>query len=65
MLRDVRREVERRYYDSTFKGIDLGAAYDTADARIRAASAIDEALAAALSLAGKSVDPARAAALLR
>jgi C-terminal processing protease CtpA/Prc len=46
VLRDVRREVERRYYDSTFKGLDLGAAHDTADARIRAASGIDEALAA-------------------
>lgn len=46
MLENVRDDVRDRYYDSTFKGLDLRAAYNTASARIRAATALDLALAA-------------------
>ena len=46
MLRDVRQEIERNYYDPTFKGIDLGARADLAKARIAKATSIGEAFAA-------------------
>lgn len=46
MLDVVRDEIADQYYDSTFNGVDLRAAYDTASARIRAATALDRAIAA-------------------
>ena len=46
MLRDVRQEIERNYFDPTFKGVDLGAKADLAKARIAKASSIGEAFAA-------------------
>lgn len=46
MLERVRDEISDRYYDSTFHGLDLRVAYDSAAARIQAATAIDRALAA-------------------
>jgi hypothetical protein len=62
MLKGMRREIERRYFDSTFKGIDIRTAYDTAD---DLAASRDPVLSHALSLAGASVDPAKAGALFR
>jgi len=46
MLEDVRDEITDHYYDSTFNGLDLRAAYDTAHARIGAAATLDVGLAA-------------------
>jgi C-terminal processing protease CtpA/Prc len=46
MLERVRDEISDRFYDSTFHGVDLRAAYDSAAARIQSATAIDRALAA-------------------
>lgn len=46
MLEHARDEISSTYYDSTFHGFDLAAEYDTAAARIRAATVIDRAFAA-------------------
>jgi C-terminal processing protease CtpA/Prc len=46
MLDRARDEISTRYYDSTFNGFDLRAAYDTASARIRAATTVDRGFAA-------------------
>ena len=46
ILKVVRDDITERYYDSTFNGLDLGAAYDTASARILAAPTFVRALAA-------------------
>jgi C-terminal processing protease CtpA/Prc len=46
MLRAMRDEIERFYFDPTFGGIDLAHAYATADDRIGRATALPEALSA-------------------
>ena len=46
MLEVARDAIAEHYYDSTYHGLDLAARYDTAAARIRAATDIDRALAA-------------------
>lgn len=46
MLEVARDAIAEHYYDSTFHGLNLAARYDTAAARIRAATDIDHALAA-------------------
>jgi C-terminal processing protease CtpA/Prc len=46
MLAITREAIASHYYDSTFHGIDLAATYDTAAARLRAATDFDRALAA-------------------
>lgn len=46
MLDQVREVIAERYYDSTFGGVNLEAAYDTAAARVRGAANLDQALAA-------------------
>jgi len=37
MLRTIRKDLEQRYYDSTFHGVDLAAVFDSADHDIRSA----------------------------
>jgi C-terminal processing protease CtpA/Prc len=46
MLRAMREEIERYYFDPTFGGLDLAQAYATADERIGQATALPEALSA-------------------
>jgi carboxyl-terminal processing protease len=46
MLEVTRKAIASHYYDSTFHGLDLAAKYDTAAARLRAATDFDRALAA-------------------
>jgi len=46
MLSGVRKEIADDYYDSTFKGLNLSAVYDSAADRIASASALDMALSA-------------------
>jgi C-terminal processing protease CtpA/Prc len=46
MLSMTRKAIAANYYDSTFRGIDLAARYDTALARVSAATDLDRALAA-------------------
>src|SRR3989442_2331976 len=53
MLRAVERDVQKYYYDTTFHGLDLATLFDSADARIAAASSNSEAflnIAATLSV---------------
>ena len=38
MLRTIRRDLEKRYYDSTFHGLNLAALFDSAETDIRSAS---------------------------
>ncbi|MBA3559230.1 MAG: PDZ domain-containing protein [Gemmatimonadaceae bacterium] len=42
MLAQVRSDVEKHYYDPTFRGLDLAARFSAADQRIRQASTIEE-----------------------
>lgn len=46
MLRDVQNEIQQKYFDPSFKGIDLNGNADVAKARIAKASSIGETLAA-------------------
>lgn len=46
MLDRVRKEIADGYYDPGFNGLDLQAAYDSASARIRAATTLPRAIAA-------------------
>ncbi|MEP7086531.1 MAG: S41 family peptidase [Gemmatimonadota bacterium] len=46
MLSAVRNEIAENYYDSTFGGVNLAAAYDSASAHIRDAAALSGALGA-------------------
>ena len=46
MLRDVRAQLEKYYYDPTFKGLDFGALGDLAKSRVTNASSIGEAFSA-------------------
>lgn len=46
MLRGVQAEIVAGYYDSTYNGVNLAAAYDSALTRLRDAQALDKALAA-------------------
>jgi C-terminal processing protease CtpA/Prc len=46
MLRGVRTEIADGYYDSTYHGVNLAAAYDSALTRLRDAPALDKALVA-------------------
>jgi carboxyl-terminal processing protease len=45
MSKQVREDIERHYYDSTFKGVDLAASFATADARIRSAASHEQVFA--------------------
>lgn len=42
MLRIVRRDIERNYYDSTFQGVDLEARWRVADSALEAAATLPE-----------------------
>jgi C-terminal processing protease CtpA/Prc len=44
MLRVIRRDLEQFYYDSTYHGLDLGARFDSAAARVRSARSNGELL---------------------
>jgi len=46
MLRDVRKTIEERYFDPSYKGVDLAASAEVAKARISKATSIGETLAA-------------------
>jgi C-terminal processing protease CtpA/Prc len=46
MLRGVQAEIVSGYYDSTYHGVNLAAAYDSALTRLRDAQALDKALVA-------------------
>jgi len=46
MLRDVQKEIEEKYFDPSYKGVDLGANAEVAKARISKATSIGESLAA-------------------
>jgi carboxyl-terminal processing protease len=46
MLRDVQKEIEEKYFDPSYKGIDLRANAEVAKARISKATSIGETLAA-------------------
>lgn len=46
MLREVRDRIQRRYYDSTFGGVNLAERYDTALARVQAARSLGAAFGA-------------------
>ncbi len=46
MLRDVQKEIEEKYFDPSYKGVDLGANAEVAKARISKATSIGETLAA-------------------
>jgi C-terminal processing protease CtpA/Prc len=46
MLRDVQKQIEEKYFDPSYKGVDLGANAEVAKARISKATSIGETLAA-------------------
>jgi C-terminal processing protease CtpA/Prc len=46
MLRDVQNEIQEKYFDPSFKGIDLGANAEIAKTRISKATSVGETLAA-------------------
>ena len=46
MLDVIERDVRQHYFDSTFGGVDLAAAFDSARARVRAAGRVEEMLTA-------------------
>lgn len=46
MLRDVQKEIEEKYFDASYRGVDLGANAEVAKARISKATSIGETLAA-------------------
>ncbi len=46
MLREVRERIQRRYYDSTYGGVNLAERYDTALARVQAARSLAAAFGA-------------------
>jgi len=46
MLRDVQKKIEEKYFDPSYKGVDLGANAEVAKARISKATSIGETLAA-------------------
>src|SRR4051794_28860416 len=46
MLHVVREDLDRYYFDPGFGGVDLAAVFDTAEARIKAATRIEEVHAA-------------------
>ena len=50
MLRGVREEIERRYYDPTFHGVDVAARAEELDQRIQQASTLAEVLASVAQL---------------
>jgi hypothetical protein len=51
MLRDVRKEIEQKYYEPTFKGVDLEANAELARSRIAKATSFNDAFAAIAQLA--------------
>lgn len=51
MLAQVRSDIEKHYYDPTFRGIDLGSRFDAADQRIRQAKTIEEVFASVAQVA--------------
>jgi carboxyl-terminal processing protease len=45
MLHHLRQDLEEHYYDSTYRGVDLDAAFAEAETRVRSAGTVDELMA--------------------
>lgn len=56
ILAQIKRDVDQRYYDSTFRGADLEARYRAYDARLDS-TASDPQMARALELVGITMSP--------
>lgn len=56
MLRTVKRDIERYYFDSTFHGVDLDARYRTADSALQVAQGLPQMFAVISEFAGSLND---------